>query len=225
MQPTLRPSTFRPLTEPTPAGTRLVPRSRAIVLYAVLATLALTALDLGTKTWAESTLSDAREGDLPTLCEETPSGVIARQRLRKVPMVLVENWLDLEYAENCGAAFGFLRGASATVRVAVFGLAAITAVSALFWMLAQGRGGTYFAVAVPFVASGALGNLADRMRYGYVIDFIHAHYQDAFDYPTFNVADVAITIGVVCWVIDDVREGREVSVASPKTERKSEPTA
>jgi signal peptidase II len=220
MQPTLDPRSVS-----SPEASSLVPRSRGIVLYAALATLALTGLDLGTKTWAESTLSDPREGDLPALCEEAPNGVIARQRLRRVPLVIIEDWLDLEYAENCGAAFGILRGVSAPVRIAIFGLAALGAVSALFWMLAKGRGGRYFAFAVPFVASGALGNLADRMRYGYVVDFIHAHYRDVFDYPTFNVADIAITIGVVCWIIDAVREGREVPVAPNPTPRKSEPTA
>lgn len=219
MQPALRAESAA-TSEATPT-----PRPRRIVAAAALAAVALTAVDLGSKTWAEENLSDAREGDLPALCEEAPNGVIARQRLRRVPLVLVEDWLDLEYAENCGAAFGLLRGASAGVRIAIFGAAALAAVSALFWMLAQGRGGAYFAVAVPFVVSGALGNLADRMRYGYVVDFIHAHYRDVFDYPTFNVADIAITIGVVCWILDAFRDGRAPAVAPGATAAKSEPTA
>jgi signal peptidase II len=88
----------------------------------------------------------------------------------------------------------------------VFGIAAAVAVSALFFLFYQGRGGSLFAWSVPLVASGALGNLIDRVRYGYVVDFIHVHYEPwDFDYPTFNVADITITIGVILLVIDSFR--------------------
>ncbi len=194
-----------------------VPRSRAVVVAAAVAALAMTALDLGTKTWAEENLSTERLGEAPALCVADEDGFIRTQRIRGRPQVFIEDVFELEYAENCGAAFGILRAAPWPLRIAVFGTAAIVACGALFFMLARGRGGAYFAVAVPFVATGALGNLVDRIRYGYVVDFIHVHYQDAFDYPTFNVADIAITIGVVCWLIDAIREGRAEAAKSPDT--------
>lgn len=203
------------------------PRTRAALAAAIACAIALTAIDLGTKTWAENTLAREREGERPALCVADEDGFIRTQRVRRLPVVLIEDVFAFEYAENCGAAFGLLRAAPSIVRVVVFGLAATLACVALFYMFAKGRGGAYFAVAVPFVVSGALGNFIDRMRYGYVVDFIHVHYREAFDYPTFNVADITITIGVICWVIDAIQESRKEAAlpASPKSpEPKSEPS-
>src|SRR5690606_10370962 len=86
--------------------------------------------------------------------------------------VLIADYLEFQYAESCGAAFGLLRDADDWVRRAVFGVAALGAVVALMWMFVVGRGGPLFAWSVPFVVSGAVGNLVDRVRYGYVVDFI-----------------------------------------------------
>lgn len=207
------PSTESPKAEPTPAPLR--PRSMQALVLAVLAAATLTALDIWAKTWAEENLSRARSGEAPALCEEN-DGYIAYQRIRGEPHVLVENMLDLEYAENCGAAFGLMRDAPAIARRVVFGIAAAVAVSALFFLFYQGRGGSLFAWSVPLVASGALGNLIDRIRYGYVIDFIHVHYEPwDFDYPTFNVADITITIGVILLVIDSFRAEPVPADATP----------
>ncbi|HNH84371.1 MAG TPA: signal peptidase II, partial [Acidobacteriota bacterium] len=86
----------------------------------------------------------------PALCEEN-DGYIAYQRLRGEPQVLIADVLDLEYAENCGAAFGLMRGAPAAARRVVFGIAATVAVTALFLLFFQGRGGSLFAWSVPLV--------------------------------------------------------------------------
>ncbi|MDW8247267.1 MAG: signal peptidase II, partial [Sandaracinaceae bacterium] len=115
---------------------------------------------------------------------------------------------------NCGAAFGLLRNAPEGLRKGVFGIAAVLAVGMLLYLFIQGRGGPLFAWSVPLVASGALGNLIDRIRYGYVVDFIHVFYEPwNFDYPTFNVADILITIGVILLMIDSFRSEPQ---ASPK---------
>lgn len=216
-------------TEPqaAPTAPAYTPRSMKVVVAAAVAALALTALDLGTKTWAEENLASVRRGDPPALCVADEDGFIRTQRLRGLPVVLIEDVLDLEYAENCGAAFGLLRGAPDVVRIVVFGTAALMALTGLFWMLVTGRGGRWFAYAVPFVVAGALGNLADRIRYGYVIDFIHAHWGEAFDYPTFNVADIAITIGVVCWLIDAfvIERAEAASRRDARPQERTEPTA
>ncbi|GAB4210318.1 MAG: hypothetical protein OHK0013_30820 [Sandaracinaceae bacterium] len=194
-------------------------RTTQALIAAVVASVALTALDLGTKTWAENALSRERTGDAPPVCEEN-DGYIAYQRLRGEPRVLIEDVLELEYAENCGAAFGLMRNAPAVARKVVFGVAATSAVLALFFLFATGRGGPLFAWSVPFVASGALGNLIDRIRYGYVVDFIHVHYEPwDFDYPTFNVADITITVGVILLVLDSFRaEPTRVAVGQPAAE-------
>ncbi len=210
----------KPANEPVAPPLR--PRSLQALVAAILAGLALTALDIGSKSWAEEGLSRARQGRAPEVCEEN-DGFIAYQRLRGEPHVLIEGLLDLEYAENCGAAFGLMRDAPALARRVVFGIAASVAVIALFVLFYQGRGGPLFAWSVPLVASGALGNLLDRIRYGYVIDFIHVHYEPwDFDYPTFNVADITITIGVALLILDSFRGEPAPAATDPKAAAKSE---
>jgi signal peptidase II len=114
--------------------------------------------------------------------------------------VIISGHLQLSYAENCGAAFGMLNTAPRWLRAGIFTVAALAAVAALLWMYIRGSGGRLFALAVPLIASGALGNLVDRLRFGYVIDFIRYH--GLFEYPTFNVADAFITVGVACLFLD-----------------------
>jgi signal peptidase II len=189
-------------------------RSTRAIAACVLSAAALTALDLGTKTWAEGALSVERTGDRPEVCVADDDGYIRYQRARRPGIVVIEDVFELEYAENCGAAFGLLRSAPFAVRLGVFGPAALLATIVLFWLFVTGRGGRWFAWSVPFVVSGALGNLFDRIRYGYVVDFIHFHWRDAFDYPTFNVADITITIGVVMLLIDGFRKDARASDAN-----------
>ncbi|MDQ3033159.1 MAG: signal peptidase II [Myxococcota bacterium] len=196
-------------------------RSNAAIAACLVATIALVVLDLGTKTWAEGALSAERTGERPEVCAPDEDGYIRYQRARRPGIVVIEDVFELEYAENCGAAFGLLRNAPTELRTTVFGIAALAASIVLLWMFVQGRGGPFFAWSVPLVVSGALGNLIDRLRYGYVIDFIHWHWKDAFDYPTFNVADIAITIGVVLLLIHgfkspDEQPADKSSKASPK---------
>ena len=188
--------------EPAPAFVRRSPK--AVVLFAVAA-LGLTALDLGSKAWAEGARSRPRLGEAPPVCEPGEDGWSEYQRLRGDSIPLVEDILELEYAENCGAAFSLLHSAPQPLRRGVFSLAALAACIALTVMFVQGRGGVWFAVGAPMVVSGALGNLVDRVRYGYVVDFIHFHWHDAFDYPVFNIADIGVVVGVVLLLIDGVR--------------------
>ena len=195
-----------------PSGPR---RSTRAIVLCVVAAAALTAADLASKSWAEGALSHARVGDPPEVCAMDDSGFVRYQRVPADTISLVDNVFELEYAENCGAAFGLLRQAPTIVRRIVFGIAAIAATCVLMWLFIQGRGGPYFAVSVPLVISGAIGNFFDRFLYGYVVDFIHFHYEhpilwmDRFDYPTFNVADIAITIGVVLLLIDGTRQEKK----------------
>ena len=178
-------------------------RSIQAVVACIVGAVALTGLDLWSKNWAESTLSAPRENP-PAVCLDN-GGYIQTQRSQSDSIPVIEDVFEFEYAENCGAAFGLMRDNSPAARAAVFGVAAIAAVGVLFWLFFQGRGGALFAWSVPLVAGGALGNFTDRMRYGYVVDFIHFHYEPlSFDYPTFNVADIAIVIGVALLVLDSM---------------------
>jgi signal peptidase II len=88
-------------------------------------------------------------------------------------------------------------------------------------MFARGNGGPLFAWSVPLVVSGALGNMIDRVRLGYVVDFIHFHVYDSFEWPTFNVADSTITVGVALLLLDGMRRV-EPSPGKPGTQPQAE---
>ena len=126
----------------------------------------------------------------------------------RAPVVLIDGYLEFRYAENCGAAFGFMRDMPTLVRKGVFYVAAAGAVVLLLWMFVTGRGGTLFAISVPLIIAGAVGNFVDRVRLGYVVDFVRFHLNDRWAYPTFNVADAWITIGVTLILIEGFVDGR-----------------
>ena len=186
---------------PAPSSAPPVPRAPRVVALAALATLALLALDVGSKLWAEHALSEGRLGAAPALCDDA-QGPRQPQRLSRAPMPVWDHVVTLDYAENCSAAMGLARQLPAPSRRYVLaGLAALAAL-ALFVALARGHGSRAFAWGVPFVAAGALGNMVDRLRVGYVVDFLHVQYAPwSFDYPVFNVADVLIAIGVALLVV------------------------
>lgn len=209
------PAALPPPAPGPPASLPPARRPTRHVALAVAGAVALLAADLAAKHWATERLSTARLGTLPPVCEEDDRGAWRMQRIRRPPLVLVEDLFELEYAENCGAAFGLLRDAPRTLRAAVLDTAAIVASVVLSFLFFAGRGGPAFAWSVPFVVAGALGNLADRLARGYVVDFIHVHYGASFDYPTFNVADIAITIGVVLLVADGFRSPEPPALDRP----------
>jgi signal peptidase II len=191
-------------------STGLTRRTPRALLIMIASFVVYTALDLGTKEWALDHLSRERTGEKPALCVPTPQGHTPYQRLPLEPVSLIKGVLKLNYAENCGAAFSMLRSAPAGLRVAVFGISAVGAVIVLISMFIRGSGGRAFAAAVPLIASGAVGNLSDRMRHGFVVDFFQVDPQ-LFNYPVFNVADIAIAVGVGLLLLD--------SMGKPRSER------
>lgn len=189
-------------SSPEPAtSAALVPRAPRLVLACLLLAFAVLAIDLGTKEWARTSLSDARLGATPALCDDT-NGPRRPQRIAHARTPVVGEVLSLDYAENCSAAFGLARQMPAPVRRVFLASMAILAVVSLFVALARGYGSRAFVWGVPLVAAGALGNMVDRLRLGYVVDFLHVHYAPwDFDYPVFNVADIVIGVGVALLVI------------------------
>lgn len=191
----------------SPAVTR-TSRSRNALILCLAATAVLTAMDLGTKRWALDRLSQPSSLASEPVCQPNEYGRIQTQRAQRSPVVLIEGYLEFRYAENCGAAFGFMRDMPSMVRKGVFYVAAAGAVILLLWMFVTGRGGTLFAISVPLIVSGAIGNLVDRVRWGYVVDFVRFHLDDRWAYPTFNVADAWITIGVALILIEGLVDSR-----------------
>jgi signal peptidase II len=103
---------------------------------------------------------------------------------------------------NTGAAFSFLAGAGGWQR---WFFVVLGAVAALFivWMLRSHSGQRLFSWALALILGGALGNVIDRLMHGYVVDFIQVHYQASY-FPSFNVADSAITVGAICLILDEL---------------------
>jgi signal peptidase II len=110
--------------------------------------------------------------------------------------------LDITRMHNVGAAFSFLASASGWQRWVFIGLACVVSIGIIIWLLKLPRGSHALLTAgLALVLGGALGNVIDRIRLGYVIDFIHFHWDRAY-FPAFNVADSAITVGAACLLLD-----------------------
>src|SRR3984885_10511406 len=116
--------------------------------------------------------------------------------------------LDITRMHNVGAAFSFLASASGWQRWVFIGLAIVVSIGITIWLIRLPRGvHALLAGGLALVLGGALGNVIDRIRLGYVIDFIHFHWDRAY-FPAFNVADSAITVGAACLLLDALLEAR-----------------
>jgi signal peptidase II len=109
---------------------------------------------------------------------------------------IIDGFFNITYVRNTGVAFGILDGAGLplkSVALSILTLAAITGVLVYSWRTPISQ--RLLHVALSMVLGGAIGNLYDRIRYGYVIDFIEVYFRN-FRWPSFNLADSAITVGV-----------------------------
>jgi signal peptidase II len=116
--------------------------------------------------------------------------------------------LDITRMHNVGAAFSFLASASGWQRWVFIGLAIVVSIGITIWLIKLPRGvHALLAAGLALVLGGALGNVIDRIRLGYVVDFIHFHWERAY-FPAFNVADSAITVGAACLLLDALLDAR-----------------
>ena len=107
---------------------------------------------------------------------------------------------------NMGAAFSFLAHAAGWQRWFFVALG-LAATAFIVWLLRRHGGQRVFSAALALILGGALGNVIDRLLHGYVIDFIQVHWGSAY-FPSFNVADSAITIGAGLLILDELRRVR-----------------
>ncbi|HYX91659.1 MAG TPA: signal peptidase II [Myxococcaceae bacterium] len=131
---------------------------------------------------------------------------------------IAQNFLRLRYAENPGAAWGLFHDLPARARGLLFhvvSLGAVAVISVYFTRLSGRPAERWAMVGLPLVLGGAIGNYVDRLSRSFVIDFIEAHWFDRAHWPSFNLADMAITAGVLCLMVD----------ALVRRERKSAPIA
>jgi len=123
--------------------------------------------------------------------------------------------LDLTRLHNTGAAFSLLAGAGGWQRWFFVGIAGIVSLGIVWWLSRlPARGQWLLACGLALVLGGALGNVSDRLVHGYVVDFLHFHWQQWY-YPAFNVADSAITCGAALLILDALWEGRRRRPAPP----------
>ncbi|MEI6069685.1 MAG: signal peptidase II [Methylococcaceae bacterium] len=110
-------------------------------------------------------------------------------------------FFKLTYVHNTGAAFSFLSEAGGWQRWFFAGLALAISCVIGVWLARLKQHETLLAVALSLVLGGAIGNLIDRLAYGYVIDFLDVYYQ-TWHWPAFNIADSAITLGVILMLLE-----------------------
>jgi len=122
--------------------------------------------------------------------------VLQRFRLGE-SLSLLPPIFSLTYIRNQGAAFGFLQGAPSVFREPFFIITPVVAffvILIVYFRLKDSQRWT--ALALSLILGGAVGNLIDRIRFGYVVDFLDFHWKGVWHYPAFNVADSCIVVGV-----------------------------
>jgi len=120
---------------------------------------------------------------------------------QRIPILPV---LDLVRLHNTGAAFSFLADESGWQNWLFTGVAIVASIGIVWWLLKLPRSGRKaLSLGLALVLGGAIGNVIDRAQYGYVVDFILFHYEE-WAYPAFNIADSAITCGVILILFDGV---------------------
>lgn len=168
-------------------GASTVTRWKLLVIVTVISVV----LDQATKLWAIRSLR--------------PIGI----------KTVLRGYFDLRYSLNTGAAWSFLADADPTFRRWFFLSATLLAMGLIGTMYHRARmEQRAFRWALALLFSGAIGNFIDRVRAGHVVDFISLHIRDRFQWATFNVADIAITAGLLLLLFDIL-----------KTKKKSVPAA
>ena len=119
----------------------------------------------------------------------------------------VSSFFNVVRVHNSGAAFSFLAGASGWQRW-FFTAIGIAAAGAIVYMLKSHAGQKLFSFALACILGGAIGNVIDRLLYGYVVDFLDFHWR-GMHFPAFNIADSAITIGAACLILDEILRVRK----------------
>lgn len=128
--------------------------------------------------------------------------VIERFRLgESVPVI--RGFFNLTYVRNPGAAFGILAEAHPAFRIPFFMVIPLVALVVIYFIFRRLPDRSIkVSSALALVISGAIGNLIDRMMYGYVVDFLDFHWNYRYHFPAFNVADIVICVGVGLLMLD-----------------------
>jgi len=119
----------------------------------------------------------------------------------------VTSFLSFSHVHNYGAAFSFLANEDGWQQYFLVMVSSIASLAIAIWMAKTTKQQVFKLLALSLILSGAVGNLIDRAALGFVIDFIDFHYQ-TFYFPVFNVADMAISAGVVLLILTDLKNNK-----------------
>jgi signal peptidase II len=126
---------------------------------------------------------------------------------------VIPGYFDFSYTENTGVAFGILDSAQYAWKPYALGALAVAAVAAIiFYYHKSPPGRSLLRFALGLTTGGIMGNLGDRIFRGYVVDFVEWHIRDSFYWPNFNVADAAISTGIVILIIDAIKNPDKIVV-------------
>lgn len=184
---------------PRRAGAR-----RWILLLAISASIVVA--DQGTKYWAVANLTHVFERAGAETVGEKVDAFIGKRKLERIrtrPVVVHPEFFQLRYVENPGAAWGMLSTLHDEVRIPFFYVVSIFAIGIITVIFSRiRREQRLLQVIFALILGGAIGNFIDRVTRGYVIDFIDWHWKHQGHFPTFNVADVAISVGLAGLILE-----------------------
>ncbi|RKH57094.1 signal peptidase II [Corallococcus llansteffanensis] len=200
---------------------------KASLRLLLVVVLAVLAADQVTKYLAVSRLTvalDGRDGlsrvagflREQNLDNDPPAEGVSRRNTR--PYRFIEDYWHFRYVENPGAAWGMFSNLPDPVRKAFFHVVSLAALGFILVLYRRTDASQKSVrVALALISGGALGNFVDRLIRGYVIDFIDWHWrnQPGMRWPTFNVADAAICIGVGLMLLDSFRSRQPEPVSAP----------
>jgi lipoprotein signal peptidase len=179
---------------------RLIARHRFVWLLGVL--ILGVGADQASKIWAQRTLAEPYEIEEHVEIDQEMA-VVKKQVFYPVKTIeVMPNFFNLIYKENPAAAFSLTSSIPAWIRrPLLIGASILATLFFIFWYFRMRSHDGFLLASFSFILAGALGNLADRMRLGYVIDFLDV-YAGALGYPqwhwpTFNIADSLIVIGAL----------------------------
>ena len=206
LEPDNLPLPGAPLDCGSPAPATRPPRWYSRWLLMLVVSALWCAADQASKHWAHTALLDEHGGRIE----------------------LLEGYLALSYVRNPGAAWGFLAQTSPSFRRPFFLIVSVVAMAFIFYLFVRLHSSQrLLMVALASVMGGAAGNLIDRLRFNYVIDFIDFYVRQSFRWPTFNVADAAITGGVAIlfceMIVAAVHERRARRLAAAEAPRSTDP--
>ncbi len=121
---------------------------------------------------------------------------------------VISGYFNITYVRNTGAAFGFMANADPSFRVPFFLTVPVIALGVILVLIKRlPDSDVKMSTALMLVVSGAIGNLIDRAALGYVVDFLDFHWRYQIHFPSFNVADSVICVGVGLMMLDIINQG------------------